>query len=178
MPRYPTIDEWVEAYDRENPLWEDRGLSSPGGGAWRYRKDRLLCDEQLEAELIDSLRAMRGIRVLQTRKGSDDRKDVWNRARREGAIVITADDDFWDERKHPTSESPGLILVNGAGAEARLRSFVVAWHSVVREFRQLRNDRDYLLYTKIKATPHGRLVVRMAMRDSRVAETAIEPGDL
>ncbi len=171
MPRYPEVGEWLDAYERENPGWVDRLPELPIDPAWRHRKTRLLCDEQLEAEFVDYIRKMRGVRVIETRKRSDDHDDVWNRARRDGAVILTADDDFWDERKHPTSESPGLIVVGGRGADARQRAFLGAWNGVVGEIREIRKERNYLAYSKIRAMPSGSFVMRILMRNGQVSET-------
>lgn len=60
----------------------------------------LLLDENLEAEIIEDLRTVRDFRVSVARPGVTDRA-LWDQALRTGAILVTGDDDFWDDHRPP-----------------------------------------------------------------------------
>lgn len=79
-------------------------------------KWRIYADNNIEREIVAHLRRS-NMDVLwvaedpDLRKQKDDRFH-YQRARQQGRYLLTRDQDFWDDRKHPLAASPGVLLVS------------------------------------------------------------------
>jgi predicted nuclease of predicted toxin-antitoxin system len=123
-----SFDEWHAERVAKDPNFDrvtDRLLARRGPP----RKIPMLCDESLEHELVADLRTIRDFRIVRLPKGSTDRA-VWQRARRDRLVILTADEDFWDDRRYPLHLSPGVVILRGRNVEERttaLARLSVVW---------------------------------------------------
>jgi predicted nuclease of predicted toxin-antitoxin system len=125
MPsKYKSLDEWEREQRKLDPNW-DRSVRAFQKMRGPKRKVPLLIDENIEAELIAELQAVKDFRVSVGRPRASD-KQLWNEARHTRAILVTADMDFWDDRKFPLAQSPGVIIVSGRSADDKLYSLTLA----------------------------------------------------
>jgi hypothetical protein len=102
------------------------------------RKVPLLLDENLEAEFVRDLLTVKDFRVAVGTPGTSD-DTLWDEARRSKAILVTSDMDFWDDRRFPIAQSPGVIIVAGRSADDKMYSFalaVVSW-GIIKHWRIL-----------------------------------------
>ena len=138
MPaRYKSVDEWERERREQDPDW-DRFVRQFERIRGPKRKVPLLLDENIEAEFVDELRAVKDFRVAVGKPGASD-SDLWNEARRSKAVLVTTDRDFWDDRKFPLAQSPGVIIVSGRSADDKLYSFtlaVVRW-GIIENWRKV-----------------------------------------
>jgi hypothetical protein len=79
-------------------------------------KWRLYADNDIEREIVDHLRRWK-MDVLwvaedpELRRQQDDRFH-YQKARQLGRYLLTRDQDFWDDVRHPLARSPGLLIVS------------------------------------------------------------------
>jgi predicted nuclease of predicted toxin-antitoxin system len=81
----------------------------------RKYKWRLYADNDVEREIVDHLRAS-GMDVLwisedpRLRRQTDD-EFHYEKARQLRRYLLTRDQDFWDDHKHPLAASPGVLIL-------------------------------------------------------------------
>ncbi len=119
-----SFDEWEREQRERDPDW-DRYVREFEKIRGPKRKVPLLLDENLEAEFVRDLLTVKDFRVaVGTPATSDD--TLWDEARRSKAILVTSDMDFWDDRKFPIAQSPGVIIV-----QLRPRGGLVGHHQAL-----------------------------------------------
>ena len=79
-------------------------------------KWRLYADNDVEREIVDHLRrsTMDVLWVAEDpelRRQQDDRFH-YQKAKQLGRYLLTKDQDFWDDRKHPLAASPGVLIIS------------------------------------------------------------------
>jgi predicted nuclease of predicted toxin-antitoxin system len=126
MPvRRITLAEWIEQQRARDPGW-DRFVDDFIRARGPKRKVPLLLDENLEADLAAQLRTVDYLKVtIGWLQASDEM--VWGEARRTKQVIVTTDEDFWNDRKYPLAQSPGVIIVAGRSAEEKVESLAVAF---------------------------------------------------
>jgi predicted nuclease of predicted toxin-antitoxin system len=117
MPRRKSFDDWHREQVARDPNF-DRDTEGILARRGRPRKVPLLCDESIENELIDDLRSVRDFKVTTLGSGASDRA-IWQRARQDGLVIVTADEDFWNDRNYPIHASPGVIILRGRNVRER-----------------------------------------------------------
>jgi len=85
---------------------------------------RFYADHQFPRESVEVLRG-RGIDIWYVQEHPADRHQDdghhYRRARETKRLLLTQDRDYWDDRRHPLHESPGLIIVDsGASRDPRM----------------------------------------------------------
>jgi predicted nuclease of predicted toxin-antitoxin system len=116
VPRNIDYDAWVEKKRRLDPNFERRVAESERVTGPK-RKVPLLLDQNIESEIVDTLRSLRAyFRVHRLPDGADDDR-LWSEARRAKLLLVTADgSDFWRDHTFPIHESPGLVVLKGRTA--------------------------------------------------------------
>jgi predicted nuclease of predicted toxin-antitoxin system len=147
-----TFDEWEREQRASNPRWdaEIREIERLRGPR---RKVPLLLDANLEEELVDGLNGVRDFRISVAGPREGD-EAIWNHARREGRIIVTADEDFWNDRRFPLRDSPGVILLTGRTSEQKAYAFAVAvvHYQLIEWWRKLPG---WTIAMKIRASSMG-----------------------
>jgi Domain of unknown function (DUF5615) len=132
-----SFDEWEREQRERDPDW-DRYVREFEKIRGPKRKVPLLLDENLEAEFVRDLLTVKDFRVAVGTPGTSD-DTLWDEARRSKAILVTSDMDFWDDRRFPIAQSPGVIIVAGRSADDKMYSFafaVVSW-GIIKHWRIL-----------------------------------------
>ena len=120
-----TLERWLELQRAADPQFDRKNeeflrISGP------RRKVPLLLDENLEAEFVAELRAVDYLKVTVSQPGIPD-EAVWAEARKTKHVIVTADEDFWDDHRFPLAQSPGVIIVAGQNAEQKIESLATAF---------------------------------------------------
>jgi len=114
-------------------------------------KWRIYADNNIESEIVAFLRQSKMDVVYvaedpKLKKEKDDRFH-FNRARKLKCILLTHDEDFWNDKKYPLHLSPGLILLASKGLEVN-KYLPILFRKL---FQETINDvRDPLFLEKIK----------------------------
>lgn len=122
MVRRKTIEEWHAEQLLRQPGFQ-RNAEDFMAHSGRPRKIPVLCDENLEQEFISELRADRKFRVTTAPKGTSDRL-IWQRACKGHLVIVTGDEDFWDDHRFPLRQSYGVIILKGPRADDRLEAMM------------------------------------------------------
>lgn len=76
------------------------------------RKVKVFLDRNLPQDLkneIISYPKFRAFEEIQSSKRPDE--DIYSYCSRKNLLILTLDNDFWDDRKFPLAKSPGVILI-------------------------------------------------------------------
>jgi predicted nuclease of predicted toxin-antitoxin system len=85
-------------------------------GAYTKCKWRIYADNHIERDVVEHLRRS-DMDVLwiaedpELRRQQDDRFH-YRKAKQLGRYLLTRDQDFWDNKKHPLAASPGVLIVS------------------------------------------------------------------
>jgi predicted nuclease of predicted toxin-antitoxin system len=123
----------------------------------RAKRSRFLIDESLGSGAIEFFkrRRLNAVDVWQVGlQGRDDQAVfafAWNHRR----ILLTHDDDFWDDRRFPEHRNPGLVILPGANGDQTDMISGLWW-------MMLMMDRDPDLWRKLKVriTRDGEVYIR------------------
>jgi predicted nuclease of predicted toxin-antitoxin system len=113
----------------------------------------LLLDENMEADVLAELRGEKYLKVTVGRAGASDEM-VWAEARRTRQVIVTTDNDFWDDHVFPLVQSPGLIIVSGRNADEKVKSLATAF-GLWRIHEYWRKAPYFLDSTKMRASAAG-----------------------
>jgi predicted nuclease of predicted toxin-antitoxin system len=152
MPREQAFEGWEQEQRERDPSW-DRRMRDFQRVRGPRRKVPLLLDENLEAEIINDLQTIRDFRVTVGSAGAGD-PELWDQARTLGAVLVTTDGDFWNDRNYPLAQSPGVIIVSGQTASEKGYAFALAVvrYGVIEHWRKVPG---WLRGMKLRATREG-----------------------
>jgi predicted nuclease of predicted toxin-antitoxin system len=87
-----------------------------GGYTPPKRKLSLCVDRDIPETVVQDLRRRRERRFRVTSRAAENMEDraVWRMAIAQEAVLLTHDEDFWDDHLYPLRDSPGVLLVKGA----------------------------------------------------------------
>jgi len=143
------------------------GASNPVA---RYRKYkwRIYADNNVEKEVIDHLRSS-NIDVLwiaehpQLKREQNDEYH-YAKARELQRYLLTRDLDFWNDRRFPLKDSPGVIILTSKNIEAS-KDLLVLLRKLIDDYNPL--DRPlYIDGLKIKLDTEG-LMIKCIDRDTQ-----------
>jgi predicted nuclease of predicted toxin-antitoxin system len=166
MPKKVSMQDFIAELSAQNPRF-DRDAKRFMARRGRPRKIPLLCDENLEEDFIATVRGYSKFKVTVSLKTISDSL-VWQTAQVNHLVVVTADQDFWNDRQYPLRTSPGLLLLDGrngeerAGALARIMAGLELPESYFR-------DPNFFYASKFRASTGGGLY-KFLTRDSRVVQ--------
>jgi predicted nuclease of predicted toxin-antitoxin system len=85
----------------------------------RARRSRFLIDESLGSGTIEFFERLRlnAVDVWQVGLNGRDDRAVFAFAWRHRRILLTHDEDFWDDRRFPEHRNPGLVILPGANGD-------------------------------------------------------------
>lgn len=151
-PSRKSFEEWEAEQRARDPNW-DQFVKNFQRVRGPKRKVPLLLDENLEADFVAEIKAVEYLRVSVARAGAPD-EAVWQHAMRIKAVLVTADVDFWDDRKFPLQQSPGVIIISGRSAADKVDSLATAFGlwAIAEKWRKVPN---WLDGCKIKASRAG-----------------------
>jgi predicted nuclease of predicted toxin-antitoxin system len=134
------------------------------------RKVRVYYDRDIPAEIVRATREdERDVaRVVGVAAANMDDAAVWRAAIEADAQLVTHDDGFWNDRKYPLRDSPGVIIVKGrtSGEVLEAMERFTAGTDVVGTERELPG---FLRGTKVRATRNG-FTIKFITEDSDVVQ--------
>jgi predicted nuclease of predicted toxin-antitoxin system len=133
----------------------------------RPRKIPLLCDENLEDDFVTALRNYRKFKVQVSEKTIPDSL-VWKTAQVNHFVVVTADQDFWNDRQYPLRTSPGLLLLDRRNGKERLRALARIMKALELPETYLLNP-DLFFASKVRASAGGG-IYKFLSRDGRIVQ--------
>lgn len=102
----------LQEYQWHEFPWKEAPVMPPGP----HKKLKLCADANITKPLMDELCAAGLVieSVTELSLGTHPDKNILQRARKLGQVLLTMDRDFWDDRKHPLQKSPGIIFIDVA----------------------------------------------------------------
>ncbi len=136
--------------------------------SWFKRRARFLIDENVAAVVIDLLRSRRFNVTSITESGLARLPDlgVYQMARRTRRVLLTFDQDFWDDRAFPLAQSPGIVIMRFHKSDDELVSMIRFIIDVVGPWGELWEAQ------KLWLMPTGEVLVKVREADTtRVTKT-------
>jgi predicted nuclease of predicted toxin-antitoxin system len=138
------------------------------------RKWRLYADNNIEKEIAHYLKEQAGFDVLTVcddpKLQHRDDEFHYERARQLGRYLLTHDDDFWDDRRFPLRQSPGVIIIP-KNEEGMTRLFPVLLRKIIERDYNIDNGPRHLGGTKVRMTWDG-MTHKASLPDGSVQESA------
>jgi predicted nuclease of predicted toxin-antitoxin system len=76
------------------------------------RKVKLFLDRNIPRELKETVQASKDFKITGIAGENDTDEFIWHTAKRQNAIILSLDKgDFWNDKKFPLREAPGVILI-------------------------------------------------------------------
>jgi len=76
------------------------------------RKVKLFLDRNIPRELKETVQASKDFKIIGIAGEKDSDEFIWNTAKCQNAIILSLDKgDFWNDKKFPLREAPGVILI-------------------------------------------------------------------
>jgi predicted nuclease of predicted toxin-antitoxin system len=137
------------------------------------KKWRLYADNNIEKETVEYLREER-FDVLAV--GDDQRlrrqedEFHYDKARQLDRYLLTHDDDFWDDRRFPLRQSPGVIILP-KNEEGMTKLFPVLLRKIIERDYNVDNGSRHLVGRKFRLTWDG-MTYKASLSDG-----TIQPSD-
>jgi predicted nuclease of predicted toxin-antitoxin system len=123
----------------------------------RARRSRFLIDESLgfgTVEFFERLR-LNAVDVWQVGLNGRDDHAVFAFAWRHRRILLTHDEDFWDDRRFPEHRNPGLVILPGANGDETDMISGLWWMTQLMDCNP-----ELWTKTKVRITRDGEVYVR------------------
>ena len=101
--------------------------------------------------------------VSELRRQRDD-SFHYQQARELKRYLLTRDEDFWDDQRHPLMSSPGVIVLSSEGADIA-KLLVIALRALLQDFN-LSPEPILLDQIKVRLTGEG-FVIKMVDHDTQ-----------
>lgn len=118
------------------------------------RKLRIFIDRNIPYEAVKELEKVKNFKIMGIAESDEEDRLIFDKARKLKAAIITKDEDFWNDRKFPLKQSPGILIVKGKTAGNVIDS--LAWFfGLVGIFDAERKIAGWLEHTKWKISKSG-----------------------
>ena len=112
------LSECVASFEDNDPgfkkILKDLSQTTPP-----KRKVKLFLDRNIPEKLKEAVQASKDFKITGIAGEHDSDEFIWNTAKRQNAILLSLDKgDFWNDKKFPLREAPGVILI--ASREQRI----------------------------------------------------------
>jgi len=139
-------------------------------------RTRFLFDENVDDVIIELFRD-RGMNVHRAERGISDEK-VFQQARLERRMLLTHDEDFWDDRRFPLQQSPGVLILAVPGNSEALGMMLGAvadvfwknaelWRAQKIRLSTTGDAEELYVQNKLRAHDSGRVEVTRFRLSSR-----------
>ncbi len=137
------------------------------------RKVILLLDKDLPIQVIDDFRSVPDtFKIIKIASEKEDDEFLFREASKQKAILVTKDEDFWDDAQFPLRNSPGVIIVRGKTSE-EVDKALGLFFALVGVVDAVRRDVDWVLRQKFKVSLSG-FVSKILTNDSKKEIEKIE----
>jgi predicted nuclease of predicted toxin-antitoxin system len=135
----------------------------------RGKRSRFLIDESLGSGTIQFFQHYRlnAVDVWQVGLNGHDDREVFAFAWRHRRILLTHDEDFWDDRRFPEHRNPGLVILDGANGDQTdmIRGLVwmmllVSHNPQQWQKQKIRVTRDGEVYIRRRDWTTGAMIIR------------------
>ncbi len=168
------FSEYIESLEKSDPGFKE-GFKEFSKITPTKRKVRLFLDRNIPRRLKEAVKASPIFRITGIAGENDSDELIWNRAKSQNAIILSLDKgDFWNDKKFPLHESPGLILI--ASREQNVEVHIKALNSFLFRLGIVRGIRiypDFLKQSKYKISIGG-YNSKFISREGRVEADNIE----
>jgi predicted nuclease of predicted toxin-antitoxin system len=133
------------------------------------KKWRFYADNNIESHIIDHLRgADFDVLAVSGRPGAQNSGDGFHyeQARQLDRYLLTHDDDFWDDRRFPLRQSPGVVILP-KDEEGQAKYFPVLLRKIIERDYNIDNGPRHLHGSKIRLTWDG-MTHKAALADGTV----------
>lgn len=137
------------------------------------RKMPLLIDENLDRELIPWLDEARCFHIHTLPKGRSD-EQLWQFAVQNQYTIVTADEDFADDRRYPIHRSPGVVIVKGTTLEDKMYALAGLWGNMDITAYYSKLGPDFLAGSKTRTNRSGAAHRFHDSRDGSVVSLRLE----
>jgi predicted nuclease of predicted toxin-antitoxin system len=133
----------------------------------RARRSRFLIDESLGPGTVEFFESygLNAVDVWSAGINGRDDQAVFAFAWRQRRILLTHDEDFWDDRRFPEHRNPGVVILPGANGNERDMIRGLWWMSLLMvrspEYwrkQKVRITRDGEVYTRFRNRQTGAMV--------------------
>ena len=168
------LSEYVESLKKNDPGF-NRGLKEWLKFTPPKRKVKFFLDRNLPDEFKEAVKAYHLFKVIAIAKENDSDELIWNTAKRKHTIILSLDKgDFWNDKKFPLHESPGVILISSR--EQSIDTYIntlVLFMLNTGIVDGIRRYPDYLKKMKFKISANG-LVHKFINNKGSLEEKNIE----
>lgn len=129
----------------------------------RAKRSRFLIDESLGSGCIEffEYHGMNAVDVWQVGLVGRDDRSVFAYAWKQRRILLTHDEDFWDDRRFPEHRNPGVVILPGADGRQTDMIRGLVWMLWLME-----RDPENWRKQKVRITPDGEVHIRCRDRTS------------
>jgi predicted nuclease of predicted toxin-antitoxin system len=134
----------------------------------RAKHSKFLTDESLGPGVIEFFRLYRMSAITVWDVGLDGRSDeaVFACAWKHRRILLTHDDDFWNDRRFPEHRNPGVVILPGANGDQTDMIAGLIWMMLM-----MRRDPENWLKCKVRITRDGNVYVKSRRRQTGAMHT-------
>lgn len=133
------------------------------------RAAKWLADENIHPSIVEWMRS-EGMNVRTAEelglKGKDDNA-VFALARKHDRMILTSDEDFWDDLKFPIDMCPGIVIISQDVSDREIATEMLNLREVIFPFREI-SERS-----KIKLEGSGRVWVKSRSHDTGKITTTV-----
>lgn len=135
----------------------------------RARRSRFLIDESLGLGTVEFFQrnGLNTIDVWAARLNGRDDQAVFGFAWKQRRILLTHDEDFWDDRRFPEHRNPGVVILPGANGNETDMIRGLFWMSLLMgrspelwRKQKVRITRDGEVYTRFRVSNTGAMVTK------------------
>lgn len=84
-------------------------------------KLKILIDEnRLDKNLIKYLKKIFNVKMAVKNIGLDDYNVLYGQAKKESRVILTNDQDFWNDNKHPFEQAIGILIIPNKDADVTI----------------------------------------------------------
>lgn len=104
--------------DKIRQIYKEPGFNKWTKKYWEWTppkcKIKIFLDKNLPEEIIDVFRELKDtFKIIGIGTDREEDKVIFNKAKKQNALIITRDIGFWDDKKFPLKDSPGILIVRG-----------------------------------------------------------------
>jgi predicted nuclease of predicted toxin-antitoxin system len=150
--------------------WQILPGASPGFIAQlrRAKHSRFLTDESLGSGVAQFFQWYRMNAVTVWEVGLDGRSDevVFAYAWKQRRILLTHDDDFWNDRQFPEHRNPGVVILPGANGDQTDMINGLTWMTLL-----MRRNPEHWIKRKVRISRDGDVYIKSRLRRTGAIHT-------
>ena len=105
------LSKYIESLENSDPGFK-KGVKELSKITPPKRKVKLFLDRNIPGELKEAVKVSHVFRITGIAGENDSDEFIWNAAKSQNSIILSLDKgDFWNDKKFPLRESPGVILI-------------------------------------------------------------------